>query len=59
MRILAGDQFLVRIFLGESDKWRHMPLARAPSRSACGARLRRSLRRHPAQHGHVHDAATR
>jgi uncharacterized protein len=29
MRILDGDQFLVRIFLGESDKWRHMPLARA------------------------------
>jgi uncharacterized protein len=29
MRILDGDQFLVRIFLGESDRWRHMPLARA------------------------------
>jgi PII-like signaling protein len=29
MRILDGDQFLVRIFLGESDKWHHAPLARA------------------------------
>jgi hypothetical protein len=29
MRVLDGDQFLVRIFLGESDKWHHMPLARA------------------------------
>ena len=28
MRILDGDQFLVRVFLGESDKWHHMPLAR-------------------------------
>lgn len=22
MRVLDGDQFLVRIFLGESDRWR-------------------------------------
>ena len=29
MRVLDGDQFLVRIFLGESDKWRHTPLVRA------------------------------
>ena len=29
MRVLDGDQLLVRIFLGESDKWHHTPLARA------------------------------
>src|SRR5688572_10470779 len=29
MRVLDGDQILVRIFLGESDKWNHTPLARA------------------------------
>jgi PII-like signaling protein len=29
MRILDGDQLLVRIFLGESDTWHHTPLARA------------------------------
>lgn len=29
MRVLDGDQCLVRIFLGESDQFRHMPLARA------------------------------
>lgn len=29
MRVLDGEQFLVRIFLGESDTWRHKPLARA------------------------------
>lgn len=29
MRVLDGDQFLVRIFLGESDKWHYTPLARA------------------------------
>jgi PII-like signaling protein len=29
MRVLDGDQFLVRIFLGESDTWHHRPLARA------------------------------
>jgi len=29
MRVLDGDQFLIRIFLGESDKWHHTPLARA------------------------------
>jgi PII-like signaling protein len=29
MRVLDGDQFLVRIFLGESDRWHHQPLARA------------------------------
>jgi PII-like signaling protein len=29
MRVLDGDQFLVRIFLGESDKWHHTPLSRA------------------------------
>lgn len=30
MRILDGDQFLVRIFLGESDQFHRTPLARAP-----------------------------
>ena len=29
MRILDGEQSLVRIFLGESDVWHHRPLARA------------------------------
>jgi uncharacterized protein len=29
MRILDGDQYLVRIFLGESDRFRHTPLPRA------------------------------
>jgi uncharacterized protein len=29
MRVLDGDQFLVRIFLGESDRFHHTPLARA------------------------------
>jgi uncharacterized protein len=29
MRVLDGDQFLVRIFLGESDQFHHMPLSRA------------------------------
>lgn len=29
MRILDGEQLLVRIFIGESDKWRHQPLATA------------------------------
>lgn len=29
MRVLDGDQFLVRIFLGESDTWHHTPLSRA------------------------------
>ena len=29
MRVLDGEQFLVRILLGESDKWHHVPLARA------------------------------
>ncbi len=29
MRVLDGEQLLVRIFLGESDKWHHTPLARA------------------------------
>jgi PII-like signaling protein len=29
VRVLDGDQFLVRILLGESDKWHHTPLARA------------------------------
>ena len=26
MRVLDGDQVLVRIFIGESDKWHHQPL---------------------------------
>ena len=29
MRVLDGDQCLVRIFLGESDKFHHVPLHRA------------------------------
>jgi PII-like signaling protein len=29
MRVLDGNQLLVRIFLGESDRFRHMPLHRA------------------------------
>lgn len=29
MRILDGEQQLVRIFIGESDLWRHQPLAAA------------------------------
>ncbi len=29
MRVLDGDQFLVRIFVGESDKHHHAPLHRA------------------------------
>ncbi|MGB2712921.1 MAG: DUF190 domain-containing protein [Vicinamibacterales bacterium] len=28
MRVLDGDQFLVRILLGESDQWHHRPVAR-------------------------------
>jgi len=29
MRILTGEQVLIRIFIGESDQWRHQPLHRA------------------------------
>jgi PII-like signaling protein len=29
MRVLDGEQFLVRIFLGESDRFHHTPLPRA------------------------------
>ena len=29
MRILDGEQVLVRIFIGDSDKWHHRPLAEA------------------------------
>lgn len=29
MRVLSGEQVLVRIFLGESDKWHHQPLHHA------------------------------
>ena len=29
MRVLDGEQFLVRIFIGDSDKWHHQPLDRA------------------------------
>ena len=29
MRILDGEQVLVRIFMGEGDKWRHRPLSEA------------------------------
>src|SRR6266516_2670229 len=27
MRVLDGEQVLVRIFIGESDKWHHRPLS--------------------------------
>ena len=27
MRVLDGEQVLVRVFVGESDKWRHQPLS--------------------------------
>ncbi len=26
MRVLTGEQVLVRVFIGESDKWHHRPL---------------------------------
>jgi PII-like signaling protein len=26
MRVLDGEQLLVRVFIGESDKWHHQPL---------------------------------
>lgn len=26
MRVLSGEQVLVRIFIGDSDKWHHQPL---------------------------------
>jgi PII-like signaling protein len=29
MRVLDGEQFLVRVLLGESDRFHHMPLHRA------------------------------
>ncbi len=29
MRVLDGEQILVRIFIGESDRWKHKPLATA------------------------------
>lgn len=29
MRVLDGEQMLVRIFIGESDRWHHRPLADA------------------------------
>lgn len=29
MRVLDGDQTLVRIFIGDSDQWHHQPLHRA------------------------------
>lgn len=29
MRVLTGQQVLVRVFVGESDLWRHQPLAMA------------------------------
>ncbi len=29
MRVLDGEQILVRIFIGESDTWHHQPLATA------------------------------
>jgi PII-like signaling protein len=29
MRVLDGEQILARIFIGESDRWRHQPLSHA------------------------------
>ncbi len=29
MRILDGEQVLVRVFIGESDRWQHQPLSDA------------------------------
>ena len=29
MRVLDGEQLLARIFIGESDRWRHQPLSMA------------------------------
>lgn len=29
MRVLSGEQVLVRIFIGESDQWHHQPLSMA------------------------------
>lgn len=29
MRVLDGEQFLVRIFIGDANKWHHQPLDRA------------------------------
>jgi PII-like signaling protein len=29
MRVLDGEQLLVRIFIGDADKWHHQPLERA------------------------------
>jgi len=29
MRVLNGEQVMARIFIGESDKWHHVPLYRA------------------------------
>ncbi len=29
MRVLDGEQVLVRIYIGESDRWHHQPLHRA------------------------------
>jgi PII-like signaling protein len=29
MRVLDGEQVLARIFIGESDRWRHQPLSMA------------------------------
>lgn len=29
MRVIDGEQTLVRIFIGDSDKWHHQPLDRA------------------------------
>jgi len=35
MRILDGEQLLVRIFLGESDRYQHAPLSRALLERLC------------------------
>ena len=42
MRVLDGEQLLARIFIGESDRWHHQPLA-----MALLERLRREASRAP------------
>jgi hypothetical protein len=48
MRILDGEQVLVRIFIGELDKWRHQPLSvalleRLRSEGFAGATVTRGI----------------
>ena len=38
MRVLTGEQFLVRVFIGESDKWHHRSLAHSVLRCISSAK---------------------